>query len=272
MSIKLTGSFYVWGIGPLDPSLFSETEMEYLKNLPDITPKVEWIWREMDRVWTELELDNKRDIGGQAVAEFYSHPIWLVNGFFSRVDSASSSHRLAIANHLATNGFRKVADYGGGFGELAVRIATEVPSCSVSIIEPFPTHFGKVRLADFPTVSYTANLVGTYDAVIAQDVLEHIEDPIELAFRLADSVKPGGEIIFANCFYPVILCHLPCTFHMRHTFPLIMRAMGLKHAGSVKDAQHIQVYRRRGKLSLPRARLMERLSRLIGPWINRARS
>jgi 2-polyprenyl-3-methyl-5-hydroxy-6-metoxy-1,4-benzoquinol methylase len=273
MTNDTTTPFSLWGIGPLDASLFSPEDWAYLQGLPAQVPPVQWLWQAMDEVWSQQGLNNIQPLAGQPIGAFYSHPVWLANGLFSQADPVSANHRSAVARRLATRGLKRVADFGGGFGELAVRIATEDPSIDVTIVEPYPSRYGQARLSSEPQVSYAVELGAGYDAVIAQDVLEHVEDPIALAHKLASSVKPGGEVIFANCFYPVIQCHLPQTFHLRHTFALHMRAMGLHPVGQVQGAPHIQVFQRgTGKLTLERARRVERLSRVLGPIINAVRS
>jgi 2-polyprenyl-6-hydroxyphenyl methylase/3-demethylubiquinone-9 3-methyltransferase len=109
-----------------------------------------------------------------------------------------------------------------------------------------------------------------YDAVIAQDVLEHVEDPVRLAFDLATVACPGGLVIFANCFYPVIQCHLPSTFHLRHTFPYVMQFMGLEYLGRVPGAEHALAFRKRTQIVMKVARMAERLSKVFGPLLNKA--
>ena len=108
-----------------------------------------------------------------------------------------------------------------------------------------------------------------YDVVIVQEVLEHIEDPISLAYDLGCAVKFGGFVIFANCFSPVILCHLPCTFYLRHTFILLMRFLGFKYVGVVEGADHALVFKRQGILRLKNARRAAVLLRPIGFLYNR---
>jgi len=83
-------------------------------------------------------------------------------------------------------------------------------------------------------------------------------------------VHEGGIVVFANCFYPVIHCHLPSTFHLRHTFPIVMNALGLRYVGRVDGASHAQVFERTGRLDLGRARRAERISRILGPVLNLA--
>ena len=107
---------------------------------------------------------------------------------------------------------------------------------------------------------------------LPRDVLEHVEEPILLANKIASAVRKGGIVIFANCFHPVIQCHLPSTFHLRYTFPWVMKALGLRYVGTVEGAEHAQVFRVDGPLDLENARKAERVSRLIGPLVNPLRA
>lgn len=257
----------VWGY-EVPRDWLSHDEADYLLGLPHILPTVEWVWKEMDRVWQSYGLDNKLPLKTQPVAEFYSHPVWLMNGIFTQADPVSAGHRSAIAKYLAQTGMRNIADFGGGFGNLAVSIAHAIPDASIAIIEPYPTGVATGRIKQEPQVSFSSTLGSGYDAVIAQDVLEHVEDPVGLATQLAEAVREGGAVIFANCFHPFIRCHLPSTFHLRHTFPQVMGALGLRHLGVVEGAEHAHVFGRGRSLSLGRARSAERISRLLGPELN----
>lgn len=258
----------VWGF-TLPPAELGAEVREYLGGLPVERPTVEWVWAEMDRIWREFGLDSRRSLSEQPIAAFYSHPVWTMNGIFTATDPVSVGHRTAIAGHLAELCPDRVADYGGGFGELALAVADRRPGTRVDIVEPFPSPMGMARVAHLSQVRFvrdTGN--GGYDAIIAQDVLEHVEDPIGLAAQLAASVRPGGWLIFANCFFPVIECHLPRTFFLRHTFRWVMSAMGLRYLGVVRGAEHALVFEREGDLDVVSGRRGERWARLLGPWLN----
>ena len=263
----------IWGYS-LPRTWLVQAEVDYLTGLPQALPTVEWVWAEMDRVWHHYNLDNRHALTGQPIGEFYSHPVWLMNGIFTALDPVSASHRTAIARHLSKMGAKTVADYGGGFGELARVICRVAPETDVSIIEPYPSHVGQEQLNSEPRIRFVSDLAtGGYDAIVAQDVLEHVEDPIRLASVIAGAVREGGQVIFANCFYPVIQCHLPSTFHLRHTFPWVMKALGLHYLGRVDGAAHAQAFERRiGQLHFAKARRAEAISRLIGPLFNQGRS
>jgi 2-polyprenyl-3-methyl-5-hydroxy-6-metoxy-1,4-benzoquinol methylase len=259
----------VWGM-KIPGDLLSSREATYFGKLPSALPQVEWIWQEMDRVWSGLGLDNKQPLDDQPIGDFYGHPIWLVNGIFTHIDPESRVHRSAIASGISKLGVKRIADYAGGFGELALKIATANPAADVTLIEPYPTTVGLALLERHAGVQVESALAHDYDAIVAQDILEHVEDPVALAYQFACATDHGGVIIFANCFVPVIQCHLPCTFHLRYSFPLVMRAMGLTYVGTVEGAPHAQVFRRERNVSLKAARRVESLSKVFGPpwnWV-----
>ena len=223
----------------------------------------------MDRIWKLYGLNNSLPLADQPIADFYQHPVWLMNGIFTQLDPESMQHRRTIAEYLRDASVHNIADYGGGFGELSLAIVATNNTAKVSIIEPYPSQAGLERIRNRPSIRFKSGLGKDYfDAIVAQDVLEHVEDPIELAWRLANSVQENGLVIFANCFHPFILCHLPATFHLRHSFRWIMRSMGLEYIGVVSGAPHAQVFRRKRSLTLHRARYLEHCSRLLGPILN----
>lgn len=257
--------FEFWG-NEIPAEMVKDNVKEYLSKYSEEPPSVKDVWKEMDRVWDELALSNDSSLLSQPIAEYYSHPVWVLNGFFSAADAESSRHRNAIVNCISSLQGKKLADYGGGFCELAIRIALKIPDSKIDVIEPFPSAIGRFRASKYSNISITSKLDRNYDVVIAQDVLEHIEDPIGLIVKLSESIKPDGYIIFANCFYPVIKCHLPSTFHLRHTFSWVVKAAGLELIESVSGAKHAQIFRKSGDVNLPELRKRERYSKAIG-WI-----
>lgn len=262
----------LWGVN-IPADLLSESDKKYLQGLPTSLPTVDWVWAEMDRVWDYYNLDNIKALEEQEISEFYSHPVWLMNGVFTSLDPVSEQHRDLIAEFIQDKGFKVIADYAGGFGELALKIAKKSPDASIRIIEPYPSKFGLHRLKGVNNIEVISQLgKDEYDVIIAQDVLEHVEDPVGLAIKLTESVKEGGLVIFANCFYPVIKCHLPNTFHLRHTFRFVMAAYGLEYQGRLNGAEHVQVFRKVGKDNANKARNAEKVSCFIGGFINSLRA
>jgi 2-polyprenyl-6-hydroxyphenyl methylase/3-demethylubiquinone-9 3-methyltransferase len=255
----------LWGF-PIPTSSLTKAEHDYLTRLPELLPTVEWVWSEMDRVWQQLTLNNRISLTVQRVGDFYSHPVWLMNGIFTAVDPASAAHRQAIARYIASIGARSIADYGGGFGELAIAITRHAVEAEVAIVEPYPSPFSVKRLITDERIHFINNMVDhRFEVVVAQDVLEHVEDLVLLASQLANSVRVGGAVVFANSFYPLIQCHLPATFHLRHTFRTVMLALGLRYRETVSGASHAEVFFRMGDIKLERARRAERITRLGQP-------
>jgi 2-polyprenyl-6-hydroxyphenyl methylase/3-demethylubiquinone-9 3-methyltransferase len=236
----------VWGMESVPREIFSKKELDYLEPLIERQlPSVDWVWAEMDKVWDAVGLDNCAPLKGQNVGLFYSHPVWIMNAFFTGADPVSAKHRHSIAKFASELGVRRIADYGGGGGELARKISELCPSATIDIVEPFPSALGKQRISGLENVRIVGKLTGEYDLIIAQDVLEHVDQPIAVAEEIAGALKVGGTAIFANCFYPVIKCHLPRTFHLRYTFKFVVGLGGLKYKGSVQGALHAQIFQKK---------------------------
>lgn len=258
----------IWGF--FLPTEFLQSEqINYLKKINSAScPSVNWIWSEMDRVWDEAGLDNSKKLHNQDVANFYSHPIWIANGIFSATDAISIKHRNSISLQVRRFGAQRIADYGGGFGQLALMLHETNPNLKIDIIEPYPSQLGIKRVEKLSKIRFIQQFEGQYECVIAQDVLEHVEQPIELLTQMVKSTKKGGHLIFANCFYPVIKCHLPSTFYLRHTFTWVAFGMGLKFIGTVDGAKHAQVFKRVGEISEGRVVLIVGIAKVLGLFIN----
>jgi hypothetical protein len=260
----------VWDY-PIPRAELNDVETAYLESLPLERPSVEWLWGEMNRVWSALGLDNQQPLEGQAIGSFYSHPVWIANGVFTATDPVSVAHRTAIASYLNHRGIENIVDFGGGSGQLARRIVEADHKASVTVVEPYPSCLLRRIAIPDSRISITANLgkVSSVQSVILQDVLEHVEDPIALVLDVSRHVVPGGLVVFANCFYPVISCHLPSTFHLRHTFRWVAPHAGLQYQGRIPGAEHALVFERRGRLSQSRIRIAENCSIVVGTAINR---
>ena len=261
----------IWGeIIPL--STLSSGQIDYLNSLPVEKPNVNWIWNEMNFVWRNLELNNEIPLYLQQekINLFYSHPIWLVNGIFTASDSDSVKHRSAIANEIRKFKLSRIADYGGGFGELALLISQRQPEVLITIVEKYPSELALNRIKSYPNISFKNDLYhNNFDLIILQDILEHLDDPIEVIYLVASHLRNGGYILCANCFHPVIDCHLPKTFHLRHTFPLIMRVIGFRQICKISDASHASLYYLVKINNIKLVRVFEFISKIIGPVINK---
>ncbi|UXY15615.1 class I SAM-dependent methyltransferase [Chitiniphilus purpureus] len=226
--------------------------------------------QELDAAWEQYGLDNRQPLNQQAdkVAAYYSHPCWVLNGLFSGADPISRGHREKMADWIAEQRPMRIADFGGGSGVLASLLIQRLPGASVEIVEPYPAEIFQRQLSGQNQVRFVPQLEGQYDVVVAQDVLEHVDDPLALASRLIAATRPGGLLIFANCFYPDIKCHLPATFYLRHTFSWILQQAGLQLQGTVPGVPHAQIFRYTVQFDPARLLQAGRLAQAVGPVIN----
>ena len=48
-------------------------------------------------VWNSYNLNNRKLLENQAIGDFYSHAVWLMNGVFTFLVSVSEGHRELIS-------------------------------------------------------------------------------------------------------------------------------------------------------------------------------
>lgn len=200
------------------------------------------MWYLMDLVWDDYGCNSKK-LNWDKVGQFYSHPVWLLNGLFIEQDDVSMGHRHAISDWVVQNDFTSVVDYGGGFGTLAKLIAGKDDQIKIDIYEPYPSDFGLKRINGYTNIDFTDVLKNEYQCLLSTDVLEHVEDPLSVFSTMINSVRTGGYLVIANCFYPVIKCHLPRNFHFRFTFDLFAKLMGLERLGQL-NGSHATIYKK----------------------------
>ncbi len=252
----------------------TEAQIQEIKQLlsscPNNSPSLEQIWQMMDDVWDKLGCDNK-NLNWQKISAFYNHPVWILNGLFIEQDELSIQHRKSIGNWINLNSekIRYVVDYGGGMGTLAQIISESNQDICVDIYEPYPSQVAVTRLEKYPNINFVGELINCkYDCLVSTDVLEHVADPLSLLAQMIDAVGLNGYLIIANCFYPVIKCHLPRTFHFRYTFKIFAKLMGLK-ALENDQVLHGTIYVKEKEESLnwQQIRLLELCSKSIYPLL-----
>ena len=242
-------------IAPDDLDLIRPDEKLWLKSIfkrLNGYPNLEQIWMLMDEIWQDLECNP--EIIDLRIDKYYSHPVWLLNGLFAEQHEQSLINRRGFAEWVCAQKPERVADYGGGFGTLARMIGEICPNTEVHIIEPYPHQLAIERVKNFKNVSYKKALEGKYDILIATDIFEHVVDPLALVAETGKSLKLGGKYLIANCFYPVILCHLPQCFHFRYTWHRAMEKMGLQID---KNILYGAVFLYKNNLDLKAARKIE---------------
>jgi hypothetical protein len=253
-------------IAPLFLQHLREAERTYLLNVFERFkgyPSLPQLWQLMDDQWYAHGCDSTKF--DDSISAFYCHPVWLLNGLFIEQDSQSLAHRQAFTAYVAQQAPCRVADFGGGFGGLARFIGAALPQSSVEVVEPHPHPAAIALAAGTPNVRFVPELTGEYDLLIATDVFEHVPDPIVLAARTASHLRIGGHYLIANCFAPVIACHLPQLFHLSIGWDQAMRAMGLQPKERV---QYGCSYVRTGQLEEQAARRIEHLAQRVYPWFH----
>lgn len=221
-------------------------------------PNLDQMWMIMDEIWQDLECNPKST--NFQIKKYYSHPVWLLNGLFAEQHQQSLSNRKEFANWVCAQKPNRVADYGGGFGTLARMIGEICPNTEVDIIEPYPHRLAIEKNKRFKNVNYKNSLKGKYDVMIATDIFEHIEDPLAAVFETSKSLTLGGKYLIANCFYPVILCHLPQCFHFRYTWDSVIKKLGLEIE---RNILYGTVFLYKNNLNLKAARKIELRSKKI---------
>ncbi|AEE26585.1 class I SAM-dependent methyltransferase [Francisella hispaniensis] len=244
----------------------SQVEKKEIKKLLSIKKDnlndLEQMWNLMDLVWDECGCDNKYP-DWDKVSKFYAHPVWLLNGLFIEQHEESMKHRHAISDWIIKYNFNNVVDYGGGFGTLARLIAQKDKTIKMNIYEPHPSEFGLKRASEFNNIHFVDKLDESYDCLVSTDVLEHVPNPLQDFNNMIKSVKIGGYLVIANCFYPVIKCHLPQTFHLRYTFNQFAKMMGLEVVGLL-EGSHATIYKKVEEKdpNWSKIRLFEKLSKV----------
>lgn len=230
-------------------------------------PQVEDIWKLMDMVWEQYGCDND-NLLPEKIIDFYNHPVWILNGLFIEQDAASMQHRQVISDWIVQKGMRTVLDYGGGFGTLAKLIGEKNPMIKVDIYEPHPSNFALKKTHNYPNINFISSISKEYDCLVSTDVLEHVPDPLSELYEMQSVVKDSGYLILANCFYPVMHCHLPANFHLRYTFNLIAKVMGLEVVGVIQD-NCATIFRKKymPHVNWSKLKIVEAFSKFICPWI-----
>jgi 2-polyprenyl-3-methyl-5-hydroxy-6-metoxy-1,4-benzoquinol methylase len=228
---------------------------------------LEQMWYLMDLIWDDYSCNNKK-LNWDYIGKFYSHSVWLLNGLFLEQDEVSMGHRHSISDWVIKHGFKNIVDYGGGFGTLARLIAEKESQTMIDIYEPHPSEFGLKRAGEFININIVDQLSDNYDVLLSTDVLEHVPDPLNDFSKMIDSVQVGGYLVIANCFYPVIKCHLPQDFHFRYTFNVFARLMGLEVCG-VLEGSHATIFKkyREKKINWFIVRSAEFISKVSFPFI-----
>lgn len=209
-------------------------EREFLDNvaakhggLPNMTQ----LWKLMDDAWDKYECNP--NVMDDRINKFYKDPVWLLNGIFSEKDPQSLKNREMFCEWISNQKPTRIADFGGGYGALARMVGKKLPNVNVDVIDPHPHSAAEKLASKTNNVTFKGELFGVYDIIIATDVFEHVPDPIGLTVETSNFLKKDGQYLIANCFRPVIKCHLPQLFHLDFAWDSVMDSLGLTPAEHV---------------------------------------
>ena len=221
-------------------------------------PNLNQIWSLMDKVWDEFKCDPL--IFGENIEKFYEHPVWLLNGLYIEQDKISLHHRKEFTSWVVSKKPSRVADFGGGFGSLARLISKVNSDIKIDIVEPHPHPLAIYLSSKYENVNFVPKLKGNYDILISTDVFEHVLDPIDLAEKTSYKIKKNGYFLIANCFQPVIKCHLKQLFHLDIGWDQIMTELGMEPKERVSYGR---AYKRVGEADKNEARSLEKEIKII---------
>lgn len=260
---------------------FESSEISKLLSHVEGELTLQSLWNLMDQVWVDLGCA-ALPLNQDCLDEFYRHPVWTLNGIFIEQDVESMQHRRAFADALIALKPRNLLDFGGGFGTLARIVSRGLPSASINIFEPYPSQCMLHLCKGHQQIQFVDHLEDNfYDILVCTDVLEHVEDPLKLLISMIASVRTNGHLLIANCFEPVIACHLPSTFHLRYSFDDFCSSLGLLRLHSI-ELPYGAIYRKVRQVNASKSRLrrLEVRSQCLYPfkafsqryftcWVNR---
>ncbi len=149
--------------------------------------------------------------------------------------SEFSSHQ-NIVNWLAPAGSLRILDLGCSSGLLAEQLRARGHTVVGVDIEEHPGARGRLDefvCADLST-GIPAEVTGTFDVVLAADVLEHVADPSVLLRGAAERLRPGGSMI-------------ACVPNISHWYPRGRIAAGrfAYERRGILDRGHLRFFTRR---------------------------
>ena len=201
------------------------------------------VWREMDKQW-DIIFNNKNLNLNSKLEAFYKHEVWELNAYLTSKDKIAVKHRKILIDYLKKSQPNLLLDYGGGKGILATMIDQNTNINQILIYEPYS---GK-KIDKFINFKHS-NTNLKFSAITCIDVLEHIPDPLKDIEKISRFLDSEGVAIFANCFYPVIKCHLFQNMWLRHLFPIVTWSFNLERQFTLKGARHICVYKKNNRLT-----------------------
>jgi SAM-dependent methyltransferase len=133
---------------------------------------------------------------------------------------------------------RRVLDVGCGAGGVGAVLKAEL-ACEVVGLEGFPDAVATARerlddclCVDLDALEALPPGVGTFDAMVFGDVLEHLRDPARLLRALLPSLADDG----------VLVCSIPNVKHWSVVYPLLVRDRWTYEDAGLLDRTHVHFF------------------------------
>lgn len=135
------------------------------------------------------------DITNKSLRSFYEKAFEDRDAFFTHPTDDCSQ---VVAGSREWPGLR-VLEIGCGEGDTAARLAAE--GADVTAVDYTVTAIEKAKKkhlgsgVTFLCGDWEELAEGTFDVVVMQEVIEHVDKPIDVMKKISDSLNPGGELI-----------------------------------------------------------------------------
>ena len=220
------------------------------------------LWALMDKAWDENLPKNESDI-----LKYYAHPVWWLNAKIEETDRISIKHRLIAVNLARAYHPRKALDRGGGYGLLTRMAYQLLPDVEIHLEDVIDSEAASAMVADLERVRVVAKSEPPYDVIWSIEVIEHLTDPIREIYDLNHLLRIGGALITSYSFYPMIKCHLPQNYYLRHAFHRLVPLLGFRLARFERPSVTVWVFEKTQDCSKTRFALVRLLTACLHPML-----
>jgi 2-polyprenyl-3-methyl-5-hydroxy-6-metoxy-1,4-benzoquinol methylase len=154
-------------------------------------------------------------------------------------DEAYFEHARPELSALVPPHARRILDVGCGGGALGAALKAEQPGRVVIGLEGFPEAAARARARlddaiclDLDNVDELPSGLGSFDAIIFGDVLEHLRDPIPLVRTMLAALAEDG----------VLVCSIPNVKHWTVLHPLLVRDRWTYEDAGLLDRTHVHFF------------------------------
>lgn len=138
---------------------------------------------------------------GDFYRTLYAHPLWAA---WLRGPADQHADFLAAAPHIRAGD--RVLDVGGHAGTFASVLD---PGARTTVLDPHAEEYGMEGVLRETAAEHAAHSPESYDAVCAFQVIEHVEQPFDLARDMLACLRPGGLLMLSAPTWPSRLIAIP---------------------------------------------------------------